>query len=120
VLNYVPPSKTLTAAVLKDLGFGGGPKRGPQASRAPHTTRPPGSEKGLNKFQIQESYDQRLHLVPDWLTPSQRTRTSWRNQLRYEIPGTGVPGNGFGDYAPVARKIKRQVYWLGEENSEQK
>ncbi len=56
VLGYVPPSMTLTAAVLKDLGFGGGPKRGPQASRTPHT-RPPGSEKELNKFQNQESYD---------------------------------------------------------------
>ncbi len=74
--GYVPPSKTLTAAVLKDLGFGGGPKRGPQASRTPHT-RPPGSEKGLNKFEIQKSYEQRLYMVADWLTSLQRTRTSW-------------------------------------------
>jgi hypothetical protein len=78
VLGCVPPCRTLTAAVLKDLGFGGGPKRGPQASRTPHT-RPPGSEKGLNKFKIREV----MNSVCTWLLiygqlRSVGTRTSWR------------------------------------------
>jgi hypothetical protein len=108
VLGYVPPCKTLTVAILKDLGFGGGPKRGPQASRTPHTL-PPRSEKGLNKFQIQESYDQRLHLVADWRTPSPRTGTSLQNQLQvYRVKALEIMAQW---------QVKLSVpYWLGEKS----
>ncbi len=43
----------------------------------PHILAHLALKKGLNKFKIQESYDQRLHLVAGWLTSLQRTRTSW-------------------------------------------
>ncbi len=129
MLGYVPPSKTLTAAVLKDLGFGGGPKRGPQASRTPHTL-PPGSEKGLNKFRIRESYDQHFYLVTgNWLADKDIftafNLTDWRTSLQRttlqnQLWDSSVQGKGFEDYDPVAGEIRRQVYRTGLENKAKK